>query len=409
MTTPSARFPLSRAATEIKRSVMRDLIALASRPEIISFAGGLPAADHLPQAEIEASLEAVLARDGSRALQYGPQHAPLREWIADHMRGRGVRCAVENVFITNGAQQALEILGRLLLDPGQPAVVEALTFTGIGQVMTAHGAALRVAPFDLASGVEPAALETALAGDGAPARVGVIIPDFHNPTGASLSEAKRHCLAEAAARTGVPIIEDDPYSLLRFGGETLPPVKAFDEAGLVLYVSSFSKIIAPAMRLGWIVAPAEIVTKLTVLRESIDLESSQLLQRTVHEFVTRGCLEPHVAALSAANRERRDALTMALARELGGLAEWVAPEGGLFLWVTLPPEIDTAALLPRAFEEHVAYIPGVHFAAEGGYGNALRLNFSNATVERIEEGVRRLAGVVRAGRDDGRRAGRRST
>jgi 2-aminoadipate transaminase len=374
---------------------MRDLIALANRPEIISFAGGLPAADHLPLDELKVSLEAVLARDGSRALQYGPQYAPLRDWIAFHMRARGVPCVVENVFITNGAQQALEILGRLLLDPGQPAVVEALTFTGIGQVMTAHGAALRPARFDLESGVDPAAFEAALRGDGAPARVGTFIPDFHNPTGVSLPLDQRHCLADIAARTGVPLIEDDPYSLLRYEGETLPPVKAFDEAGLVLYVSSFSKVIAPAMRLGWIVAPAEIVTKLAVLRESIDLESSQLLQRTVHEFVTRGCLDPHLAALNAANRERRDAMLTALQPELSSLATWVAPQGGLFLWVTLPPEVDTAALLSRAFKQQVAYIPGVHFSAEGAYGNTLRLNYSNSTPERIAEGIRRLASVIR--------------
>jgi len=397
MSTVPIAYPLSQTATQIKRSVMRDLIALANRPEIISFAGGLPAADHLPLDEVRACLETVLARDGRRALQYGPQFAPLREWLAGHMQARGVRCAVENVFITNGAQQALEILGRLLLDPGSPAVVEALTFTGIGQVMTAHGAALRPARIDLETGVDPEAFEAALGGVGmgGPARVGVVIPDFHNPVGARLTPAKRQALAAAAARTGVPIVEDDPYSLLRFAGEAHPPIKAFDEAGLVLYVSSFSKIIAPAMRLGWIVAPEEIVAKLTVLRESIDLESSQLLQRTVTEFVTRGCLEPHLAALNAANHERRDALIAALEHEWGGLARWVAPQGGLFLWVTLPDEVDTAALLPRAFEQQVAYIPGVHFSAEGGYGNALRLNYSNATPERIAEGVRRLAGVLR--------------
>jgi 2-aminoadipate transaminase len=304
---------------------------------------------------------------------------------------------VENVFITNGAQQALEILGRLLLDPGCPAVVEALTFTGISQVMMAHGAVLRSAPLDLESGVDPAAFEDALGGQGAgpAARVGVVIPAFHNPTGATLSLDKRQRLAEAAARAGVPLIEDDPYSLLCFDGDPLPPLLSFDPAGRVLYISSFSKIIAPAMRLGWIVGPAEIVARLAVLRESMDLESSQLLQRTVTEFVTQGHLEPHLAALNAANRERRDAMRDALARELGDVAACHVPQGGLFLWVTLPAHVDMAALLPRAFEHQVAYIPGVHFSAEGAHANAMRLNYSNATPDRIREGVRRLAGVVR--------------
>ncbi len=388
-------YPISQVANQIQRSVTRDLIALASRPDFISFAGGLPAADYLPLAEIAACLDRVLTRDGPRALQYGPPYQPLREWIAAYMRRRGVACSVEQVFITNGAQQALEILARLLLDPGQPAVLEALTFIGIIQVARAHGAVVRTVPLDLASGVDLAALSAT----DAPARLGVVIPDFHNPVGASLTLDKRQRLAEAAARAHVhvPLIEDDPYSLLRDTGQTLPPIKAFDEAGLVLYIGSFSKIIAPAMRLGWIVAPAAVQPKLTVLRESLDLESSQLLQRLVTEFVDRGCLEPHLAALNAANRARRAALCAALERELGGAATWRAPEGGIFLWVTLPEAYDAAALLRAAFEQKVAYIPGVHFSPDGCRANTLRLNYSNSTPERIDEGVRRLGVAVREG------------
>ena len=395
MTTSPTTFPLSYLATHLQRSAIRDMIALANQPEVISFAGGLPAADHLPVAELQACADAVLTRDGARALQYGPAYAPLREWIAGDMRRRGVACAVENVFITNGAQQALTLLGRLLLDPGSPAVVEALTFTGIVQVMQAHGAALRPVAFDLAAGVDPAAFEAALLAGG-PARVGAVIPDFHNPVGVSLPLDRRMALAAAAARTGVPLIEDDTYSALRYVGEDLPPIKRFDEAEVVFYVSSFSKIIAPAMRLGWIVGPAPLVNRLNALRESLDLESSQLLQRTVAEFLNRGLLEPHLAALNAANLERRDAMLAALAREFGDSATWTVPEGGLFLWVTLPPEVDTAAPLKRAFERQVAYIPGVNFSPEGRYTNAIRLNYSNTLPERIGEGVRRLASALRA-------------
>jgi 2-aminoadipate transaminase len=391
----TSTFPLSRVAREIKRSVMRDLIAVASQPEVISFAGGLPAADCLPLEEVAACLDAVLTAEGRRALQYGPPYRPLREWLAGYMQRRGVACTVDNIFITNGAQQALEILGRLLLDPGEPAVVEALTFTGIGQVMQAHGADLRAAALDLQTGVEPEAMEQALTA-GRRARVGAVIPDFHNPVGASLTPAKRAALAAVAARTGVPLIEDDPYSLLRYAGETQPPIKAYDEAGLVLYIGSLSKIIAPAMRLGWIVAPAALMGQLTVLRESLDLESSQLLQRVATEFLSRGFLEAHVQTLNAANLARRNAMLAALARELGDVAQWTTPDGGLFLWVTLPAQVDTAALFPAALERQVAYIPGVHFSAEGGFGNALRLNYSNNSPERIAEGIRRLATVIRA-------------
>ena len=390
-------FRLSKVAQQIQRSVTRDLITLASRPDFISFAGGLPAADYLPLEELRACLDAVLTRDGARALQYGPPYLPLREWIAAAMQRRGVACSVGEVFITNGAQQALEILARLLLDPGQPAVLEALTFTGILQVARAHGALVRTAALNLETGVDPAAFEAALGADGRPARLGVVIPDFHNPAGASLTLEKRQRLAAAAARAGVPLVEDDPYSLLRYAGQTLPPIKAFDEAGCVLYIGSFSKIIAPAMRLGWIIAPAGLQPKLAVLRESLDLESSQLLQRLVTEFVSRGHLEPHLQALNAANHARRDAMQAALQRELGGLAAWTAPEGGIFLWVTLADGLNAAALLTAAFDHKVAYIPGANFSVEGLGANTLRLNYSNNTPERIAEGVRRLGLVARLG------------
>ncbi|MGH2523315.1 MAG: PLP-dependent aminotransferase family protein, partial [Anaerolineales bacterium] len=397
------RYPLSRLAATIKRSVMRDLIALANSLDVISFAGGLPAADHLPHEQVRACLDAVLAREGARALQYGPPYLPLREWIAGYMQQRGVACSVENIFITNGAQQGLELIAKLLLDPGEPAALESLTFTGIGQAMSGHGAAVRSLPMDLETGVDVDALEAALAREPRP-RLGVVIPDFHNPLGVTLPREKRIRIAGLAARYRVPIVEDDPYSLLRYEGEMLPPIKAFDEAGMILYLGSFSKMLAPAMRLGWLVAPAEVASKLTVLRESIDLESSQLLQRTATEFLTRGYLEPHLAELNAANRERRDALFAALDRELGGLAEWTVPQGGLFVWVTLPAHLDTGTFFQTALARKVAYIPGANFSPDsaersvnGGPGpaNTLRLNYSNCTPERIQEGISRLAAVIK--------------
>jgi 2-aminoadipate transaminase len=202
-------------------------------------------------------------------------------------------------------------------------------------------------------------------------------------------------MAAVAARTGVPLVEDDPYWPLRYAGQTLPSIKAFDEAGRVFTIGSFSKIIAPAMRLGWIVAPAAVLPKLSVLRESLDLESSQLLQRLLTEFVSRGCLEAHPQALNAANYVRRQAMRAALERELGGVASWTTPEGGLFLWVTLAEGHDAAQLLTAAFEQKVAYIPGANFSPHGLGANTLRLNYSNNTPARIAEGVRRLGMVLR--------------
>jgi 2-aminoadipate transaminase len=387
---------LSHSATHLKRSVMRNLIALAGQPDIISFAGGLPAADHLPLAQIQTCVDAVLTRDGAKALQYGPQYGPLREWIAGYMQRRGVPCTADNIFITNGGQQGLEVLARLLLDTGDTALVEAITFTGITQVMNAHAATLRPIAINWQTGVEVDALEAGLTA--APrARLAVVIPDFHNPLGVSVPPTNRARLAALAARYNIPIIEDDPYSLLRYSGDIPAPIKAYDDAGLVFYLGSFSKILAPAMRLGWIVAPADIVPKLIVLRESIDLESSQLLQRAAAEFLERGYLPPHLQGLNAANRERRDALFAALDRELGDVAEWSTPDGGLFTWVSLPTQVDTSALFDEALQRKVAFIPGAHFGTpEGEHKNTLRLNYSNTLPDNIHEGLRRLGAVIRA-------------
>ena len=374
---------------------MRDLLKLTVSPDIISLAGGLPAGEFLPVEAFRDCVDAVLRRDGMAALQYSPMHEPLREWIAAAMRARGVDCRAEHVFLTNGAQQGLTILSRLFLDPGAPAVIEAVTFTGIQQVTAGRGAVVRTVPTDLSSGVDVDALEAAFRRTPKP-RLAVVIPDFHNPLGVSLTIEKRLRIAELAARYGVPVIEDDPYSSLRFEGRQLPPIKAFDEAGFVFYLGSFSKMLAPATRLGWIVAPAALMPRITVLRESIDLESSTLMQRAVCLFLERGLLDAHLQAITAANRQRCNLLLEALHLHLGDLATWTQPEGGLFVWVTLPKEVDAWDMLPEAIARQVAYVPGAAFAVEGGFRNTLRLNFSNVQPEKIPVAVERLAAVIQA-------------
>jgi len=379
---------------DLKRSVMRELLALAVDPQIISLAGGLPASTLLPLDDIRRCLNAVLEKEGARALQYSPPYEPLRQWIAEWMARRGANCSPEEVFITGGAQQGLAILSRLFLDRGDAAVIEAVTFTGVQQVTAGRGAQVRTIPTDLATGADMGALEEALRSEPRP-RLIVLIPDFHNPLGVSLTSEKRRKAAALAATYGVPLIEDDPYSALRFEGEAAAPIKASDEAGLVFYVGSFSKLIAPALRLGWIVAPAALSDRITVLRESLDLESSGLIQRAVHRFVSQGMLEPHLEQLNRANRQRRDVLLAELEAHFGEDAHWTRPEGGLFVWLTLAPEVDTWDRFRRALERKVAYIPGAAFAVDGGARNALRLNFSNVAPERIPEAVGRLAEALR--------------
>lgn len=385
---------LSREALGLKRSVMRDLLAVTIDPQVISFAGGLPASELLPTEAFRQCLDNVLTRDGPRAMQYSPQHGPLRDWIAGYMASRGVVCEPDRIFIVNGAQQGLSILSRLFLDPGESAVIEAVTFTGIQQVTVGHQVRVRTVPTDLTTGVDVDALEAAFREEPRP-RLAILIPDFHNPLSVSLSAKKRARVAALAIKYGVPVVEDDPYSPLRFTGDPLPPVKAYDEAGFVFHLGSFSKILAPAVRLGWIVAPGELVPQITVLRESIDLESSTLIQRAVSEYLALGLLESHLERLNAVHRQRCQVMLEALRNHLDDVATWTEPQGGLFVWVILPEAVDTWDLFALAVERKVAYIPGGAFAVEGGHDNTMRLSFGNVRPEAIQEGVARLAEVIR--------------
>jgi 2-aminoadipate transaminase len=386
---------LSREGSNLKRSVMRELLRFAVDPTVISLAGGLPASECLPLEGLRECLDAVLTRDGPRALQYSPQHQELRAWISGYMGTRGVSCTPEEVFITNGNQNGLAILSRLLLDPGQPAVIEKVTFTGIHQITIGRDAAVRTVPTDLHTGVDLDALEDAFRKSPTP-RLAVLITDFHNPLGVSIAAENRPRIAELAAEYGVPLVEDDPYAPLRFSGEDVPPIKAYDSDGWVFYLGSFSKMLAPALRLGWLVAPADLMPRIVTLRESFDLESSTLYQRAVTEFLSRGLLEPHIEEITGVQGPRCDAMLQALDEELPDIASWSKPDGGVFVWVSLPEELDTTEMFHRAIEQKVAYIPGGVFSVDGSTKNAVRLNFSNVKREAIREGVARLAKVIRA-------------
>ncbi len=382
---------LSQEVSCLKRSVMRDLLSLATAPGILSLAGGLPATEMLPLDEYRRCLNYVLERDGARLLQYNPQHPGLRAWIAAYMHRRGVDCEPEHIFITSGAQQGLAILSRLLLDPGDTAVIEAATFTGIQQITAGRGAHVRTIPTDLATGADTDALEVIFKTQRP--RFAVIIPDFHNPLGVSLSLEKRRRIAALATEYQIPVIEDDPYSPLRFEGDPLPPIKAFDRDGFIFYVGSFSKMFAPSARLGWIVAPPALLPKITVVRESMDLESSILTQTAVYEFLSNGLLESHLERLNTENRRRRDTLMSALEMHFSGVASWTCPQGGLFVWMTLPDGVDTTAAFQDAIDRQVIYIPGAAFSIDGHFTNALRLNFSILPPDLIYTAVERLASV----------------
>ncbi len=390
---PIQELPLARWTDGMSRSVLRQMLAVVAQPGILSFAGGLPAPEMFPADDYGRALNQVLGAD-SGALQYGPPFTPLKRHIVELMARRGVDCNEAQIFITTGAQQALDVVTRLLLDPGGEVILEEIVYTGVQQAVSPYQP--RILPIDtnLYTGLNVDAVAAYLAQGHRPAFL-YAIPEAHNPLGVSMSLAKRQQLVELAATYGLPLIEDDPYGFLRYEGEMLPPLRALD-ADWVFYLGSFSKILAPALRLGWLVAPAELVPKLTVIKEMEDLESSQLTQRAVAAYLDAGHLPGHLARLCTEYGRRRDAMLAALTRHFPAEARWTHPSNGMFIWVELPEHMDTAALLETAVShEKVAFIPGHAFALPGyGRRNCLRLNFSNCTPERIEDGIERLGKVI---------------
>ncbi|MAS34462.1 MAG: aminotransferase [Anaerolineaceae bacterium] len=389
----AAVYTYSEESTHVRRSVLRELLAHAVDPNIISLATGLPSSQLLPVERFNECVNTVVSRDGARALQYSPQFVPLREWIADYMTRRGVKSTPDNILITNGCQHGLTLMSRLFLNPGDTAVVEQVTFIGIEHATGGRGATLRPIPSDLDTGADMDALEAAFKQEPHP-KLAIIIPDFHNPLGISITPEKRQRAAQLANTYGIPLVEDDPYSPLRFIGDIPQPIKSYDTDGFVFYLGSFSKILAPGVRCGWIVGPSEVIRNLERLREAHDLETSTLIQRSITEFLSRGWLEEHLTQLNAANHLRRDTLLAALDNHLGQYATWTEPEGGIFIWVTLPEQIDTWDMIKEAIDNKVVYIPGGEFSVVGGYRNTMRLNFSNVANDKIAEGIQRLAAVI---------------
>ncbi len=360
----------------------------------LALGAGRPPNDTLPLERWQLCFDAVLARDGAAALQYQPPSFALREWIAEYLRGRGLDCEPRQIFLTNGNQQGLQLVARALLAPPDCALIERPTYSGILDVTQKRSLPLRNARLRPGSGLDLAAWEAACRQEPRP-RLAFAIADFHNPTGQSLSGAARARLAALAAETAVPLVEDDAYSALRIAGVSLPPIRAHPGGEATIYLGTFSKMLFPALRLGWIVAPAALIPALAGLRETIDLQSSALLQEVALEFLRRGWLEEHLERLRALLRERLAALQEGLRASFGADAAWDEPEGGLFLWLRLPKGVDTAARLDEALAQGVGYIPGNLFHDDGSGANAIRLNFAGAPAGELGRAAQILARVLR--------------
>jgi 2-aminoadipate transaminase len=408
----------SSAAAQMKESAIRRMgtVSAASR-DIISFAPGYPAPETFPWTDFSEIAAELLNGKDPGVLQYGPTrgHRPLLDAIAGIMSNRGITCAAEELIVTTGSQQGLDLVARVLLDPGDVVLVELPSYTGaLTAFRNVQGRIVGV-PQE-ADGVDLVALDATyerLRREGQRVKMLYVVPNFQNPTGLLIGLPKRQRLLEWAGRRDVLLVEDDPYRELYFEDSAreadVRPIKVDDREGRVVYLSSFSKTLAPGYRVAWIAAPAPLANKFEMAKQAEDLLTGSLDQRVVYEACRRGVLDRQLPLLRRHYQHKRNVMEEALTRELGDTVSWPAPKGGFFLWLTLPVEVDANAMIPRAIEHGVIYVAGEAFYVDRQAGNTMRLSFSAPTPERIDEGVARLASALRAELDGSVRIKRAGT
>ncbi|MEO8545147.1 MAG: PLP-dependent aminotransferase family protein [Burkholderiaceae bacterium] len=402
MTDPSDNWRLSRLGAGLTDSAIRALAKrMAGRSGIISFAGGMPSPATFPQAEFSRAFERVMQLDGAGALQYGPTngYAPLREWIAQSLSVADQAISADQVLVVSGSQQGLDLIGKVLLDPGDVVGVETPTYLGALQALGQYFPEFVTLPSD-AGGLIPEQAEAELVRALAPGRSAKFlyaIPTFQNPTGRTLSQERRVALVQACGRLRLPLVEDDPYGGLDHAGRRHTTCLSMDSSNVV-YLGSFSKVLSPGIRLGYIVAPPDLVRRLELAKQASDLHSSSLLQRLVFEIVKDGFLTGHLAHCQATYRDSASAMSVALQRHLPDLARWDKPQGGMFQWLEFADGIDAGALLEQALAAGVAYVPGGPFYAHAPRHNTARLCFSTSTRQDIDKGIAILADVLRSAR-----------
>jgi 2-aminoadipate transaminase len=385
---------LAEWARELKPSALQESLEMLDRPGLISLALGLPALEFFPSNAYQLAIEEVF-RAGPGILQYSRPLKRLKEQVVELMAARGVQCRPEQVFLTAGAQQGVNLLARVLLDQGGSVAMEEMVYTGFQQVLEPFQPRVLTVPADFQSGMDVNALEELLKDRARPAFI-YAVPDGHNPLGVSLSLEKRRRLVEIATRYQTPVIEDDAYGFLQYEARPYPPLRALAE-DYIFYVGSFSKILAPALRVGWIVAPEWLMSRLSVLKESIDINMTTFAQQTISKLIDLIPLDDHLALLRREYRARRNVMLSSLESYFPEDALWGHPSAGFFIWVEFDHERDTASLLKQAVErEGVTFIPGTAFSVgrtcRGDY--CMRLNFSHCDADLIQEGVRRLGHLL---------------
>jgi 2-aminoadipate transaminase len=382
----------------MKSSAMRDLMALTERDDVISLAGGLPDTSTFPAESYAALMKTVAVESCARALQYGPTEGltVVKNCITQVMEAEGMHVHGDDVLVTTGGQQVIDLVCKTLLDPGDVVVAEAPTYPGAVPTFCAYQAEVVQVTMDR-DGMQVDELRATLEEldrTGRRPKFIYTVPNFHNPAGVTMSLERRRELVRIAAERELLILEDNPYGLLRYEGTPLPTLRSLDGGEFVIYASTFSKILSPGVRLGWAVAPRPVLAKLNIGKQSSDLCSSSISQYFVSAYFDSGPWEDYVRSLIEVYRRRRDVMLDAMAEHFPREADWTHPEGGLFIWATMPSYIDTTDLLARALEQHVAFVPGRAAYVDGRGGQSMRLNFSGVNEDAIREGIRRIGEVV---------------
>lgn len=385
---------LAKRTQRMTSSIIRETLKMMSTPGLISLGGGMPAPELLPVREFQEASHYVLEHDGPQALQYSVTegYPPLKQYLLAKMQKYGVPAEEKNILIVNGSQQALSLVGKVFLNPGDTVLTDCPTYLGAIQAWNSYEARFVTVPLD-DDGTRVDLLEDVLKRE--PVKFIYCLPNFHNPAGVTLSLERRRKLVDLAARYGVFIVEDDPYGELRFVGKDITPVIVLHKENTV-YLSTFSKTLSPGIRLGWIVAPAKVIGKLVQAKQAADLHTSIFVQMIANDICQRGFLRQHIKRIRDTYRERCAVMLSAMEKYFPSGVKWTRPQGGLFLWVMLPKEINSMELLKAGLEEKVAFIPGTAFYPDGVSGqDALRLTFSTAKPEMIEEGIKRLGKAMK--------------
>jgi len=383
-------FQLARRAERMNPSIIREILKITEKPGLISLAGGLPSPDTFPVEAMREATDRVLRDTPREALQYAASegYGPLREWVAHELMGRGLKVDASQVLITTGSQQGLDLVGKILIDAGSTVAVEAPTYLGALQAFAPYEPQFVSVPCD-DDGPLPDGVSVASG-----ARFLYVLPNFQNPSGRCMGEARRAALIESAMTLKLPLVEDNPYGDLWFDNPPPAPLASRWRDGVV-YLGSFSKVLAPGLRLGYVVAPKPLCPKLLQAKQAADLHTPGFNQRVVHEVIKNGFLRDHVPTIRARYKAQRDAMRAALEANMPPGCRWTVPSGGMFFWVELPEGVDALKLLPQAVEHGMAFVPGSAFYADHPRHNTLRLSFVTVAADRITRGIELLAKTLK--------------